>query len=144
MTQPDEPVLNYLQSDDAPQRGFVREELLAVPSDTQLPPDGVLRRCTTLKSTSRHPARTASLCPYASGSTPFFRSSAWNQRVRETPCSNVARRCYGALTARHPCHGGMFAFRRGPLCTARAWCASSRHSFYTLRLLGVFSAGLKD
>ena len=43
-TKPDEPVLYYLQSDDAPQRGFVREELLAVPSDTQLPPDGVLRR----------------------------------------------------------------------------------------------------
>ena len=59
----------------------------------------------------------------------FFRSSAWNQRVRETLCSDVARRCDGALTARHPCHGGMFAFRRGPLCTARAWCASSRHSF---------------
>ena len=44
MTKPDEPVLYYLQGDDAPQRGFVREELLAVPSDTQLPPDGVLRR----------------------------------------------------------------------------------------------------
>ena len=38
------PVLYYLQGDDAPRRGFVREELLAVPSDTQLPPDGVLRR----------------------------------------------------------------------------------------------------
>ena len=44
VTKPDEPVLYYLQSDDAPQRGFVREELLAVPSDTQLPADGVLRR----------------------------------------------------------------------------------------------------
>ncbi|MES9975723.1 MAG: DDE-type integrase/transposase/recombinase [Candidatus Thiodiazotropha sp.] len=44
VTKPDEPVLYYLQGDDAPQRGFVREELLAVPSDTQLPPDGVLRR----------------------------------------------------------------------------------------------------
>ena len=43
VTKPDEPVLYYLQGDDAPQRGFVREELLAVPSDTQLPPDGVLR-----------------------------------------------------------------------------------------------------
>ena len=40
VTKPDEPVLYYLQGDDAPQRGFVREELLAVPSDTQLPPDG--------------------------------------------------------------------------------------------------------
>ena len=50
----------------------------------------------------------------------FLRSSAWNQRVRETPCSDVARRCDGALTARHPFHGGMFSFRRGPLCTARA------------------------
>ena len=69
VTKPDEPVLYYLQGDDAPQRGFVREELLAVPSDTQLPPDGVLRRRTTLQSTPRHPA---SLCPYASVSTPFF------------------------------------------------------------------------
>ena len=44
VTMPDEPVLYYLQGNDAHQRGFVREELLAVPSDTQLPPDGVLRR----------------------------------------------------------------------------------------------------
>ena len=44
MTKLDEPMLHYLQGVDAPQRGFVREELLAVPSDTQLPPDGVLRR----------------------------------------------------------------------------------------------------
>ena len=44
VTKPDEPVLYYLQSDGAPQRGFVREELLAVASDTQLPPDEVLRR----------------------------------------------------------------------------------------------------
>ena len=44
VTKPDEPVLCYLEGDDAPQRGFVREELLAVPSDTHLPPHGVLRR----------------------------------------------------------------------------------------------------
>ena len=44
VTKPDEPVLYYLQSDGAQQRGFVREELLAVASDTQLPPDEVLRR----------------------------------------------------------------------------------------------------
>ena len=44
VTKPDEPVLHYLQGDDAPQRGFVREDLLAVPFDTQLPPDVVLRR----------------------------------------------------------------------------------------------------
>ena len=44
VTKPDEPVLYYLQGDDDPQRGFVREEMLAVPSDTQLPPDGVIRR----------------------------------------------------------------------------------------------------
>ena len=42
VTKPSEPVLYYL--DDGPQRGFVREELLVVPPDTQLPPDGVLRR----------------------------------------------------------------------------------------------------
>ena len=42
VTKPDEPVLYYLQ--DGPPRGFVREELLVVPPDTQLPPDGVLKR----------------------------------------------------------------------------------------------------
>ena len=42
MTKPGEPVLYYLQ--DGPPCGFVREELLLVPPDTQLPPDGVLRR----------------------------------------------------------------------------------------------------
>ena len=35
VTKPDEPVLYYLQ--DGPPRGFVREELLVVPPDTQLP-----------------------------------------------------------------------------------------------------------
>ena len=43
VTKTDEPVLFYLQ--DGPPRGFVREELLIVPPDTQLPPDGVLKRC---------------------------------------------------------------------------------------------------
>ena len=42
VTKPDEPVLYYLQ--DGQPRGFVREELLVVPPDTQLPPDGVLKR----------------------------------------------------------------------------------------------------
>ena len=42
VTKTGEPVLYYLL--DGPQRGFVREELLMVPPDTQLPPDGVLRR----------------------------------------------------------------------------------------------------
>jgi len=42
VTKPGEPVLYYLQ--DGPQWGFVREELLVVPPDTQLPPDGVLKR----------------------------------------------------------------------------------------------------
>ena len=41
VTKPDEPVLYYLL--DGPARGFVREELLPVPIDTQLPPDGILR-----------------------------------------------------------------------------------------------------
>ena len=41
VTKPDEPVLYDLQ--DGPPRGFVREELLVVPPDTQLPPDGVLK-----------------------------------------------------------------------------------------------------
>ena len=41
-TKPDEPVLYYLK--DGPPRGFVREELLVVPPDTQLPLDGVLKR----------------------------------------------------------------------------------------------------
>ena len=42
VTKPDEPMLYYLQ--DGPPPGFVREELLVVPPDTQLPPDGVLKR----------------------------------------------------------------------------------------------------
>ena len=42
VAMPGEPVLYYLQ--DGPPRGFVREELLVVPPDTQLPPDGVLKR----------------------------------------------------------------------------------------------------
>ena len=42
VTKPDKPVLYYLQG--GPPRGFVREELLVVPPDTQLPPDGVLKR----------------------------------------------------------------------------------------------------
>ena len=37
-----QPVLYYLSS-GAPKRGFVREELLVVPSDTELPPKGVLK-----------------------------------------------------------------------------------------------------
>jgi len=35
ITKPNEPVLYYLR--DGPKRGFVREELLVVPSDTELP-----------------------------------------------------------------------------------------------------------
>ena len=35
-SKPDQPVLYYLC--DAPKRGFVREELLVVPLNTQLPP----------------------------------------------------------------------------------------------------------
>ena len=41
VTKPDKPVLYYLL--DGPARGFVREELLPVPRDTQLPPGGVLK-----------------------------------------------------------------------------------------------------
>ena len=37
-----QPVLYYLSA-GAPKRGFVREELLVVPSDTELPPKGVLK-----------------------------------------------------------------------------------------------------
>ena len=36
VTKPEEPVVYYLF--DGPERGFVREELLVVPPDTQLPP----------------------------------------------------------------------------------------------------------
>ena len=36
VTKPDEPVVYYLY--DGPKRGFVREELMVVPPDTQLPP----------------------------------------------------------------------------------------------------------
>ena len=45
VTKPGEPVLYYLDSaSQGPSRGFVREELLVVPPDTQLPPDGVFKR----------------------------------------------------------------------------------------------------
>ena len=36
VTKPNEPAIYYLS--DGPKRGFVREELLVVPSNTQLPP----------------------------------------------------------------------------------------------------------
>ena len=36
VTKPKEPVMYYLF--DGPKRGFVREELMVVPLDTQLPP----------------------------------------------------------------------------------------------------------
>ena len=45
----DQPVLYYLSegrggtTNRAPKRGFVREELLVIPSDTELPPKGVLK-----------------------------------------------------------------------------------------------------
>ena len=39
VVKPNEPILYYLNDI---KRGFVREELLVVPSDTKLPPDGVL------------------------------------------------------------------------------------------------------
>ena len=42
VTKPGEPVLYYLQ-DGPPHHRFVREELLVVPPDTQLPPDGALK-----------------------------------------------------------------------------------------------------
>ncbi len=41
VTKPGEPVLYYLS--DGPQRGFVREELMQITSNTELPPDGVLK-----------------------------------------------------------------------------------------------------
>ena len=40
VTKPKEPVMSYLF--DGPKRGFVREELMVVPQDTQLPPTRVL------------------------------------------------------------------------------------------------------
>ena len=40
VTKPDEPVLYYLL--DGPPRGFVREELIVVPSDKELPPSTAL------------------------------------------------------------------------------------------------------
>ena len=42
VTNPGQPVMYYLV--DGPARGFVREELLVVPYDTELPPDGVIVR----------------------------------------------------------------------------------------------------
>ena len=37
VTKPNEPVLYYLR--DGPKRGVIREELLVVPPNTQLPPE---------------------------------------------------------------------------------------------------------
>ena len=49
-------------------------------------------------------------------STPFFDPVLGVEGCeRERPCSDVAHRCDGALTAGHPCHSGRDAFRRGPL-----------------------------
>ena len=75
-----------------------------------------------------HPCVHMPACP-----PPFLRSSAWNQRLRETPCSDVARRCDGALTARHPCHGeeGLFALLVPDVLLHDIL-------YYTLRLLCVF------
>ncbi len=42
VTKLEEPVLYYLFGDAVPAPGFVREELLAVPPDTQLPHGGVV------------------------------------------------------------------------------------------------------
>ena len=42
VTKTGSPVVYYLE--EGPQRGFVREELMIVPADTELPPDGVLSR----------------------------------------------------------------------------------------------------
>ena len=39
---PGDPILYYL-SEGAPKRGFVKQELMIVPNDTQLPPDRVLK-----------------------------------------------------------------------------------------------------
>ena len=50
----------------------------------------------------------------------FLRSSACSQRVRARPFGGAAHRCDGGQSAGHPCCGGRFAFRRGPLCTAHA------------------------
>ena len=41
MISGDQPVLYFLV--DGPRRGFVREELLVVPEDTELPPKSVLK-----------------------------------------------------------------------------------------------------
>ena len=42
VTTPGDPILYYL-SEGAPKRGFVKQELMIVPNDTQLPPDRVLK-----------------------------------------------------------------------------------------------------
>ena len=52
--------------------------------------------------------------------------------------SDVARRCDGALTARHPCHNGRFAFQRGLFVLLVPDVLLHEILFYTLLLLGVF------
>ena len=81
VTKPDKPVLYYLQ--DGPPRGFVKEELLVVPPDTQLQ-DGVLRMgfsgwgsqalsiSSMYASTSAAPAGRASFVPIGQRVHPIF------------------------------------------------------------------------
>ena len=75
----------------------------------------------------------------------FLRSSAWSQRVRERPCSDVARRCDDALTAGHPCQTEGLLFEEGLFVLLVPDVLLHDILFYTLRLLGVFfPASLKD
>ena len=46
MVQKNQPVLYWLEDDDGngPQRSFVREELMVIPFDTELPPQWILTK----------------------------------------------------------------------------------------------------
>ena len=68
----------------------------------------------------------------------FLRSSTWNQRVRETPCSDVARRCDGALTARIHAMAEGLIFEEGLFVLLVLDVLLHDILFYTLCLLGVF------
>ena len=142
VTKPNEPVLYYLQ--DGPPHGFVREELLVVPPDTQLPPElkgWAVHRCTHPSQQCQPEGR---LCARRPACPPHFQlSSAWSRRVRARPYSGAARRRDGGRTAGQPCHGGRFAFRREPLYTAHVRCTFPWHAF-SLCLLDVSPASFKD
>ena len=91
-----ESVLYYLL--DGPKHGFVREELLVAPPDTQLPPANV-------RNSIELPLRPCGCMPVYQ--LHFLRSSSWSRRGKGTPCL-AACHISGVLHFEaYPCHARM-------------------------------------